>query len=309
MKCSQGHGAGLAVTIVTILVGIIRFHIFQERSRNCSRKRGELRHATSSEHATEDAFRLRLHSWNFLNLPNDTMLGDSQTVATTGRCLKLIHIPKNAGSAIEGLGARLKYAWGLHDHSLHCLNASQCTQTVPVRRLCCWPNNVTACSVWHYPPSMDEELARDYANCSTFCVVRDPLRRFVSEYFYISRHRRTPGPLCNQRMFEEYANATLQRLMEDPWIDDCHHVPQAYYLTSFTGRRLCDHIVRYKNLQEELSKVLKFYRDVDVRETKLPAGVNSVPGRCKLENLSVSEELQQRLRDFFHLDYELGLGS
>ena len=137
---------------------------------------------------------------------------------------------------------------------------------------------------------MDEELARDYANCSTFCVVRDPLRRFVSEYFYISRHRRTPGPLCNQRMFEEYANATLQRLMEDPWIDDCH-------------------IVRYKNLQEELSKVLKFYRDVDVRETKLPAGVNSVPGRCKLENLSVSEELQQRLRDFFHLDYELGLGS
>ena len=41
---------------------------------------------------------------------------------------------------------------------------------------------------------MDEELTQNYANCSTFCVVRDPLRRFVSEYFYISKQRHTPGP-------------------------------------------------------------------------------------------------------------------
>eukprot|EP00913_Durusdinium_trenchii_P027549 g25839.t1 len=219
---------------------------------------------------------------DFLNLTKETMLFAKNHTNATRRCLKFIHIPKNAGSAIENLGYHLKYAWGLHDHSLHCLNASECSQTVPVRRLCCWPNNVTACSVWHYPPRMDEELTQNYANCSTFCVVRDPLRRFVSEYFYISKQRHTPGPraeaphpkagpLCNQRTFEEYANATLQRLMIDPWIDDCHHV--------------------------------------DLKRTKLPAGVNSVRGRCKMENLSVSEHLQQRLRDFFHLDYQWGLGS
>ncbi|CAK9032643.1 unnamed protein product [Durusdinium trenchii] len=246
---------------------------------------------------------------DFLNLTKETMLFAKNHTNATRRCLKFIHIPKNAGSAIENLGYHLKYAWGLHDHSLHCLNASECSQTVPVRRLCCWPNNVTACSVWHYPPRMDEELTQNYANCSTFCVVRDPLRRFVSEYFYISKQRHTPGPLCNQRTFEEYANATLQRLMIDPWIDDCHHVPQAYYLSSRTGRRSCDHIIRYEHMQEELSKVLKFYGEVDLKRTKLPAGVNSVRGRCKMENLSVSEHLQQRLRDFFHLDYQWGLGS
>lgn len=40
---------------------------------------------------------------------------------------------------------------------------------------------------------LDEKLAHSYTNCSTFCVVRDPILRFTSEYFYISKHRRTKG--------------------------------------------------------------------------------------------------------------------
>ncbi|CAK9031319.1 Hypothetical protein SCF082_LOCUS19592, partial [Durusdinium trenchii] len=235
---------------------------------------------------------------SLLNLPE----ADPQK---QNRCLKFIHIPKTAGSSVDQLSFHLKLNWGNNDRTLRCANMSVCRQTTPISRACCWPSKTTACSVWHYPPSLDEKLAHSYTNCSTFCVVRDPILRFTSEYFYISKHRRTKGNLCDPAKFEEYVNETMQRLWDDPFIDDCHHVPQAYYLTSLDGHRLCDHIVRYEHLQTELTQLLKLYHNLSEKATRL--GLVNRHRACK--SLPMSEELQQRLRDFFHVDYELGLGS
>eukprot|EP00913_Durusdinium_trenchii_P020668 g19409.t1 len=99
--------------------------------------------------------------------------------------------------------------------------------------------------------------------------------------------------LCDPAKFEEYVNETMQRLWDDPFIDDCHHVPQAYYLTSLDGHRLCDHIVRYEHLQTELTQLLKLYHNLSEKATRL--GLVNRHRACK--SLPMSEELQQRLRD------------
>ncbi|CAK9032640.1 unnamed protein product [Durusdinium trenchii] len=222
-------------------------------------------------------------------------------------CLKFIHIPKNAGTSIEHLGKKLNLHWGEFDDSLRCRNASRCHQTLPIYRDCCWPRKTTACSLWHYPPSADAHLAAVYAQCSTFGVVRDPLRRFVSQYFWITKAHHEPGPLCDREKFEAYANRTLQRLLEDPWIEDCHLVPQVHYVASHSGQRLCDHILHYEKLRSELSLLLKSYNLFDAK-ISLPVS-NRGGAACPVEALRMSAALQQRIRDFFHLDYELGLGA
>ncbi|CAK9032315.1 unnamed protein product [Durusdinium trenchii] len=168
---------------------------------------------------------------------------------------------------------------------------SMCRQTTPILRRCCWHKS-TACSVWHDPPSIDEQLAQVYANCSTFCVVRDPIMRFMSEYFYMSKHKRIQGHWCDPVKFEEYANETMQRALEDPFIDDCHLVPQAFYLVSLDGHRLCDHILRYEHLQSELPQLLKWYHNLNESKTRLQM-VNQAARRC---NVPFSPELRQRLR-------------
>ncbi|CAK9056118.1 unnamed protein product [Durusdinium trenchii] len=237
---------------------------------------------------------------SFLNLPGVELAEQKQK-----RCLKFIHIPKTAGSSIDQLGFNLKLNWGPNDRSLRCSNMSLCRQTTPLLRPCCWPKSTTACSLWHYPPSVDEQLAQIYANCSTFCVVRDPIMRFMSEYFYMSKHKHVQGDLCDPGKFEQYANETLQRLGEDPFVDDCHLVPQAYYLSSKDGRRLCDHIIRYEHLQTELTQLLKWYHNLS--ETASQLRVVNQARRC--DSVAMSPQLRRRLQEFFRVDYELGLGQ
>ena len=157
----QTHQLGVEFGVQVVVGAFHAFHAFHGRLRTdagtlavmfSALTAGSLFHALRGKART---FGQHMEQRNdFLNLTKETMLFAKNHTNATRRCLKFIHIPKNAGSAIENLGYHLKYAWGLHDHSLHCLNASECSQTVPVRRLCCWPNNVTACSVWHYPPSI-----------------------------------------------------------------------------------------------------------------------------------------------------------
>eukprot|EP00913_Durusdinium_trenchii_P019802 g18614.t1 len=105
-----------------------------------------------------------------------------------------------------------------------------------------------------------------------------------------------PGDLCDPGKFEQYANETLQRLGEDPFVDDCHLVPQAYYLSSKDGRRLCDHIIRYEHLQTELTQLLKWYHNLS--ETASQLRVVNQARRC--DSVAMSPQLRRRLQDARH---------
>eukprot|EP00442_Polarella_glacialis_P055527 CAMPEP_0115134100 /NCGR_PEP_ID=MMETSP0227-20121206/54876_1 /TAXON_ID=89957 /ORGANISM="Polarella glacialis, Strain CCMP 1383" /LENGTH=314 /DNA_ID=CAMNT_0002540477 /DNA_START=48 /DNA_END=988 /DNA_ORIENTATION=- len=129
--------------------------------------------------------------------------------ASAGKCLSFIHIPKNGGSTIEYLYAQAlrneslkltqplewgdcgaaqrngKRYWGMCDKGLTCETKKKCEMSVAD---CCWVNKSfsplqvppwDSCSFWHLPPAWDSQLAESYRQCDTFCVVRDPIAKFV----------------------------------------------------------------------------------------------------------------------------------
>ena len=160
------------------------------RSQTLIRESAEYQYQKSRSFKSEIADMENSYAWRRpmravgLNLPSTPLKFGS-------RCLKFIHIPKTAGSAVEIVGKRFKRAkitWGYLDrHSLRCTNQTITDRDIPFYfRTCCLPDNSKklACSIWHYPPSADPLLAATYAKCATFCVVRDPIRRFLSEYFW-----------------------------------------------------------------------------------------------------------------------------
>ena len=73
--------------------------------------------------------------------------------------LEFTHIPKNAGTSIENAGKKAGICWGRF--SLF--------------------HNRKMCSTWHQPPRINKDL---HQGKKTFCVIRDPKERIVSEYRY-----------------------------------------------------------------------------------------------------------------------------
>ena len=96
--------------------------------------------------------------------------------AGAARNLTFLHIPKTAGATIEELGG----------------------PAGPFRKHKCGRANVTFkrehCDMWHVPPR-DLLAGREawYPRDSTFCVVRDPVARLLSEFKFL--HRQKPAQL------------------------------------------------------------------------------------------------------------------
>jgi len=133
-------------------------------------------------------------------------------------CLKFIHIPKNAGGTVYEEAEKYKYGWSVDDHTLACIRGEKCTN-YGFTRPCCRPKqSKDRCSIWHMPPAEDSVLAERYARCKTFCIIRNPLERFISEYKW---HILMSTPLSHKTYAEEYLKelicspATLANYFEE----------------------------------------------------------------------------------------------
>eukprot|EP00438_Fugacium_kawagutii_P023976 Skav204021 [mRNA] locus=scaffold229:36511:37692:+ [translate_table: standard] len=214
------------------------------------------------------------------------------------RCLKFIHIPKTAGTKIESMGE-----WGRGDGNLTCLGKQRCHQFR--HRQCCFPTHTkdVNCSVWHTPPTDDPLLAKSYSRCNTFCVVRHPISRWISEYqwhilYWSTRRGRDP---CSPQVLAEYSEDVMNYSF--PSVDyraDCHRVPQSKYVVSNDGQRLlCNHVIRFENLTAEFNALMKAY--------KLPQRMdrnksNSVGTDCTIH---ISETLKKWIYTNYQSDFQL----
>mmetsp|Transcript_70104 Transcript_70104/g.194941 ORF Transcript_70104/g.194941 Transcript_70104/m.194941 type:complete len:356 (+) Transcript_70104:26-1093(+) len=219
-----------------------------------------------------------------LNLPEEALEGKSR------RCLKYIHIPKTAGTSIMHLAA-----WSANDMDLTCSRPVVCP---PRPKVCCaGPRAGSVCSRWHIPPSFDAVLANSYRACNTFCVVRHPVDRFISEYLYRMRNTKLD---CSMKRFNIYVHNTLEAYKANPWLGDCHFVPQAAYVYGSPDRprRFCTHVLQFESLADDFSALMRAYG--------LPlnlSGTHANPSkRCKA--FAPSPRLLAEIRKAYSVDFE-----
>lgn len=162
---------------------------------------------------------------------------------------EFVHVPKNAGTAVESAGNASGIYWGKLNPQL------QGRTKMP---------DGNECSHWHVPgaqlpppnPYVDAE--------AVFCVTRHPFNRFVSEYTWrltMLMDIDTGG--IKDRCSEEAMNYFLQSSIRNMsggarWDNDCHFTPQSDFVWDYTTNKTwCTDVLRYDDLPSSFDALMR----------------------------------------------------
>lgn len=165
-----------------------------------------------------------------------------------------LHIPKNAGSVVEryerqlyGLVVR-KERWA----SLGGWNKNPFPEWYPPE---------INCNPHHLPPRYFPKNPQEnpYYKRKIFCVLRDPLDRWVSEYCY-STHEKWPPKDANKikswtmKMLDQLEGANMSMTP----LSDCHFIPQSTYVfNDDEGKHsACDTRIRFDRFDQEMNALM-----------------------------------------------------
>lgn len=169
--------------------------------------------------------------------------------------LTFIHIPKNAGSAVEEAGAKFGYHWGMHaDFSrVHMRDGFECHR-------------------YHVPPALLEQSIKfDTTNERSFAIVRNPYQRVLSEYRYLLSVEwgevwdpsLREGKECTQKGFNDWLERTLTRVLQgERYINDCHMLPQMEYIEGYDKRYAkWEHgeVLKWEELPDSFNKLMEVW--------------------------------------------------
>ena len=158
--------------------------------------------------------------------------------------IEFIHIPKNAGTTIENIGNDVNIKWG---------------RFKPKHREYTSMKNVRQkCSYWHIPPKdFDNNLI--YNENETFCVLRNPYDRIVSEYKYRNKdEKHTP-----EKMNSWIKKHLIPKNYEKGGLN-CHFIPQSDFIHDAQNNVTCDNILDFDNLTSEFNQLTEL-RDIDLK--------------------------------------------
>ena len=233
--------------------------------------------------------------------------------------LRLIHVPKTAGTAIQRFLATKDKGVKSEDYATW-------------RRLLKVSNisAAFACRSHHIPPGWLEPNPYRLQGHETLCVVRHPAERLLSE-FRMKVPEVNGLPLHRRRQaLERFLSKALDMAERGSPGPQCHYLPQFMYVWGARGERTCDHILRYENLSDAFTRLMKSTRVVSpprwswTKEAPLlemnyspgrnrqqlpPVNPNTAPpGRsaaasAKLSRDSIPIELRQRIYRVYFEDY------
>lgn len=236
------------------------------------------------------------------------------------RELRLVHIPKAAGSALEeAAGTQAKVSWGscLFDHRPR-RPGGWCVPPAG-RSKFEWPRKV---GYWHLPPQLFPLLGSNpYEGSDLFVVLRDPRDKLVSEFLYVchkSKNRSwdTKQVDCNQtsmddpRYMNEWITDKIRRLptgqdmMARDYLDqNGHYTPQSQFIFADNGVRMVDYVLRMEDLSTELPRLMKaFGMNVKLAEKK---GNTERDLQKDLDARAIGPELDALIREKYHHDLEM----
>ena len=102
--------------------------------------------------------------------------------------LQFIHIPKTGGTTVEKIGARYGARWGAQKAEWTRDSHPDC----PLGCLGTWQS----CSPWHLPLATFRSRGESGGVNSlqeTFCIVRDPVQRAISQFSFQLQAEATPA--------------------------------------------------------------------------------------------------------------------
>ncbi len=176
--------------------------------------------------------------------------------------LVFIHIPKTGGTTINEIAKVEGIKWRYNGDR---------------RRYSC------QCNTWHIPPN---EKIREL-NIPTFCVVRNPYERVISEY-------RFRNHFTSVESLNDYIACRIKNLESPECIDDCHWIPQHQYVT------YCDHALKYENLKEDFDNLMIQYK------LKMRMDIHRNKSEGKSFQISdISEENIKRINQYYRKDFEM----
>jgi len=173
--------------------------------------------------------------------------------------LRFLHIPKTGGTTVETFGKELGLRWGMYDEGFSSKSAEH------------------RCSAWHVP----QRPAKKGAHDRTFCVLRHPAERLVSEFNHEAalmqgglrpefHHEASEAAYCDGDRFDAWVHRALDQAQRRKNYMDCHLVQQTEYA------QFCDLFARLPSLEADLKTLLGCYGDG--REKLANHSVGHLPG-------------------------------
>lgn len=192
--------------------------------------------------------------------------------------LEFVHITKTAGFSIESTFAKA----GILIGACHWLNNKKLGMNC-TKRDKPWNMNYNRKQIpfhftrghvaenWHTPHHWFKD--NPYANQSTFCVVRNPYERLVSEFHWSCGKREGVCKNTEEKITSETMNEfiQLQAKTYQHFGYQGHFFPQHLYVFDTEGNQVIDHILRFENLDEDFDALMKLY-NLDI---ELPKKLNA----------------------------------
>jgi hypothetical protein len=183
-----------------------------------------------------------------------------------------IHIPKNAGTSVEELFKK------------NGINVGKYLEDRPGFE----------CREFHILPKFKKNI--NFKNYITFCVVRDPVDRLVSEVNYVST-----GDIEKKHKIKNINDYVKEHLNKKPYYwSDCHLVPQSDYLYDSYGNKV-ENILQFNNLKNDLTKFIKKYNlNIDINKLKFDNQSDK-----KFKRSDLTPESIKIIREYYKDDFKL----
>lgn len=162
------------------------------------------------------------------------------------RTVRLIHVPKTAGTAIQRYLATKEKGVRSEDYATW-------------RRLL-GVGNISAafaCRAHHVPPGWLEPNPYRLSGHETLCVVRHPAERLLSEFRMKTPEVQGLTPHRRQLALERFLRKALDTAERGGAGPQCHYLPQFMYVWGARGERTCDHVLQYENLTDAFARLMK----------------------------------------------------
>jgi hypothetical protein len=263
----------------------------------------------------DSEFDIELDAGNASSKVRGTCLKPGADTSRPRKPLVFIHIPRNAGTSVEmcsQFDPNLPESdrWGCANENIRGLTK------LPMLEASTgwdrpWP---PACYKQHVPPQFLPEI---YNGKETFCVVRDPYSRMVSQFRFLMIHTAWNQQACtadvmNQALLEDLTAVKK----ENPYIADCHYLTQSSYVYGIDPgtaapvfkdekHRSCKHVLHLEHLSTEFEALTNSHGyPYELRKKNKAQGTLGPKDCSHLKKEHLSPEVRGLIEDIFAEDFK-----